>query len=144
MSIHTIHIINGPNLNLLGKREPHIYGDETFTDYLKTLRGVFSHLDINYFQSNHEGALIDTLQQVGFESDGILLNAGGLTHTSIALADTVSAISSPVVEVHISNIYERETFRHHSFIEPVAHASIVGHGLKGYEMAIHLLLKGEI
>jgi len=114
-----ILILNGPNLNLLGKREPEIYGSQTFEEYFDFLEKKFEAHNLFYFQSNHEGVLIDKLHEVGFSWDGIILNAGGYTHTSIALMDAVSAITTPVVEVHISNIYEREKFRHHSYLEKV-------------------------
>jgi len=136
----TIHIINGPNLNLLGKREPEIYGTQTFEEYFETLKAHFSDHELHYFQSNHEGALIDKLQEVGFSADGIIINPGGYTHTSIAMADTVAAITTPVVEVHISNIYERESFRHHSYIKANCKTSIVGQGIDGYKQAVESLL----
>ena len=137
----TIIIINGPNLNLLGKRQPEIYGNQTFEDYFKILVQKFSDCSLEYFQSNHEGALIDKIHEVGFSYDGIVLNAGGYTHTSIALADAISSVTTPVAEVHISNIYERESFRHHSYIEAVAVTSIVGKGMIGYDEAITFLSK---
>ena len=139
-------ILNGPNLNLLGKRQPEIYGSQTFEEYFSLLEKKYEHEDIvlYYFQSNHEGTLIDKLHEVGFLWDGIVFNAGGYTHTSIALADAVAAISTPVVEVHISNIYEREEFRHHSFLKNVCVESIVGNGLKGYEEALTFLMKTKI
>ena len=131
-------ILNGPNLNLLGRREPEIYGEDTFEDFLLHLKGKFvdADVDLEYYQSNHEGELLDKMHEVGFTYDGIILNAGALTHTSIALADAVSAIKTPVVEVHISNVHKRETFRHHSYISPVAEGVIVGLGLRGYELAV--------
>lgn len=135
-----ILILNGPNLNLLGRREPEIYGHQTFEDFYAHLKVRYTDITLSYFQSNHEGALIDKLQEVGFEIDGIVFNPGGYTHTSIALADTVSAIPAPVIEVHISNIYERESFRHHSYIKAVALSSIVGEGLNGYHLAIQKLI----
>lgn len=137
-----ILILNGPNLNLLGKRQPEIYGSQTFEEYFSLLEKKYEQEDIvlYYFQSNHEGTLIDKLHEVGFLWDGIIFNAGGYTHTSIALADAVAAIATPVVEVHISNIYEREEFRHHSFLKNVCVESIVGKGLKGYDEAIQLLI----
>lgn len=137
-----ILILNGPNLNLLGKRQPEIYGSQTFEKYFSLLEKKYEQEDIvlYYFQSNHEGTLIDKLHEVGFLWDGIIFNAGGYTHTSIALADAVAAIATPVVEVHISNIYEREEFRHHSFLKNVCVESIVGKGLKGYDEAIQLLI----
>ena len=137
-----IIIINGPNLNLLGKRQPEIYGTQTFEDYFKELEDRFPNMNLFHFQSNHEGALIDKLHKFGFHFDGIILNAGGYTHTSIALMDAVSSIETPVVEVHISNIYEREEFRQHSYIEKVSVKSIVGKGLEGYAEAIEYFEKG--
>lgn len=136
-----ITIINGPNLNLLGLREKGIYGDQSFEDYLKLLREKFLGAQINYFQSNHEGELIDKIHEIGFAGDGIVLNAGAFTHTSVALADAIAAIKSPVVEVHISNVFKRESFRHHSFISPVCFGSISGFGLDSYRLAIQSLLK---
>jgi len=137
-----ILILNGPNLNLLGKRQPEIYGSQTFEEYFSLLEKKYEQEDIvlYYFQSNHEGTLIDKLHEVGFLWNGIIFNAGGYTHTSIALADAVAAIATPVIEVHISNIYEREEFRHHSFLKNVCVESIVGKGLKGYDEAIQLLI----
>jgi len=140
--VKKICIINGPNLNLLGKREPEIYGNQTFEEYLSLLKLKFiQKVEIDYFQSNHEGALIDKIQEIGFESLGIVLNAGGYTHTSIALADCVNAISAPVIEVHISDIKNREPYRHHSYLEAVSHSSIIGKGLSGYQLAVERLLK---
>ncbi|MFK8007071.1 MAG: type II 3-dehydroquinate dehydratase [Saprospiraceae bacterium] len=138
-----ILILNGPNLNLLGKRQPEIYGSQSFEEYFDILEKQFENEDLQlyYFQSNHEGILIDKLHEVGFLWDGIIFNAGGYTHTSVALADAVASISTPVVEVHISNIYEREKFRQHSFLKNVCVESIVGKGLKGYEDAIVFLLR---
>ncbi len=131
-----IAIINGPNLNLLGVREPTIYGNEGFETFLKTLREKYSDVEISYFQSNHEGAIIDELHQVGFDYDGIVLNAGAYTHTSIAIADAISAITTPVIEVHISNVHKREEFRHHSMISRVCKGVIAGFGLDSYRLAI--------
>jgi 3-dehydroquinate dehydratase-2 len=133
-------IINGPNLNLLGRREPEIYGEDTFEDFYLLLRGQFPQVNIHYFQSNHEGALIDKLHEVGFVYDGIILNAGAFTHTSIALADAIAAIETPVIEVHISNVHKREAFRHHSYISAYAEGVIVGLGLRGYELAVQYFL----
>lgn len=133
-------IINGPNLNLLGQREKDIYGNQTFESYYEQLKAVFPEHRIDYFQSNVEGELINFIQSVGFSTDGILLNAGGYTHTSVAIGDAVKAISTPVVEVHISNIYARESFRHTSFISPNAKGSIIGMGLNGYRLAIESFL----
>ncbi len=135
-----IAIINGPNLNLLGKREPEVYGTQTFEDYLNTLRKQFPTVEIDYFQSNVEGELINALHTYGFEHAGILLNAGGYSHTSVAIADAVKSIQTPVIEVHISNIFAREEYRHHSFISGVAKGCIVGLGLDGYRLAIENLL----
>lgn len=132
----TIHIVNGPNLNLLGKREPEVYGTLTFNHFLEQLRKEFPLLDLRYFQSNHEGALIDYLHEHGFAPTGFILNAGGYSHTSIALADAVAAIPAPVVEVHISNIYARESFRHHSHLSRVCKGCLAGFGLDGYRMAL--------
>jgi 3-dehydroquinate dehydratase II len=135
-----IIIINGPNLNLLGKREPEIYGNQSFEEYFINLKKQFPTLELAYFQSNSEADLINKLQEVGFDHHGIILNAAAFTHTSVAIADTVKAIKTPVVEVHISNIYNRESFRHHSFIAPNAKGSIVGFGLQGYALAIQSFL----
>lgn len=142
MSKHIL-ILNGPNLNLLGRREPEIYGRETFEDYFKKLQSNHPDISLDYYQTNHEGSIIDKLHEVGFTFNGIILNAGGYTHTSIAIADAIKSISSPVVEVHISNIYEREPFRHLSYIEPVCITSIVGEGLPGYDQAINFLKGGK-
>lgn len=133
-------IINGPNLNLLGQREKDIYGSQTFESYFEQLKAVFPEHRIDYFQSNVEGELINFIQSVGFSADGILLNAGGYTHTSVAIGDAVKAITTPVVEVHISNIYARESFRHTSFISPNAKGCIIGMGLNGYHLAIESFL----
>jgi len=135
-----IAIINGPNLNLLGKREPDIYGNISFDDYLKILKKKFSKVSFHYYQSNVEGELINELQRVGFDHDGIIINPGGYTHTSVALGDTVAAISTPVVEVHISNVHAREDFRKNSFISAKAKGTIAGLGLKGYELAVEYFL----
>ena len=129
-------IINGPNLNLLGKREPEIYGSETFEVYLNTLKSKFSTVSIDYFQSNIEGELIDKIQEVGFSYDGIILNAAAYTHTSIGIGDAIKAITTPVVEVHISNTFSREDFRHQSYISPNARGVILGFGLQSYDLAI--------
>lgn len=136
-----IGIINGPNLNLLGNREPSIYGNITFENFLNDLSNTFNHIKIDYFQSNHEGFLIDKLHEWGFDYDGIILNAGAYTHTSIALADAIKAINTPVVEVHISNIHIRESFRNKSFIAPVASGSISGFGLNSYKLALYALIE---
>ena len=135
-----IIIINGPNLNLLGKREPEIYGSESFEAYFKSLKEQFPNLELDYFQSNIEGALIDKLHEVGFSYDGIILNAAAYTHTSVGIGDAVKGISSPVIEVHISNTYSREEFRHQSFISPNANGVILGFGLKSYALALQTFL----
>jgi len=135
-----ILIINGPNLNLLGVREKSIYGDQSFETYLEELRQRFPDIVLDYFQSNVEGEIINKLHEVGFNIDGIILNAGGYTHTSVAIADAVKAIKVPVVEVHISNILAREEYRHISFISPNAFGSIMGFGLDSYRLAIESLL----
>ena len=131
-----IIIINGPNLNLLGKREPEIYGHQTFEDYLEILRSKFPKIELDYFQSNIEGKLIDKIQDVGFSYDGIILNAGAYTHTSIGIGDAIKAITTPVVEVHISNTFSREEFRHQSYISPNAKGVILGFGMVSYDLAI--------
>lgn len=137
-----ILVLNGPNLNLLGIREPEIYGRQTFEEYFALLQNIFPHEELHYFQSNHEGALIDKLHEVGFHFDGIVLNAGAYTHTSIAIADAIGGITTPVIEVHISNIHAREAFRRHSFLSAKCTGSIVGLGLDGYRLAIqHFLQK---
>jgi 3-dehydroquinate dehydratase II len=138
MTRKKILILNGPNLNLLGTREPEIYGHQTFDQYLDILREKFTNqLDIEYFQSNEEGAIINKLHEVGFTYEGILLNAGGYTHTSIAIADAVSSIKTPVIEVHISNVHAREAFRGHSYLSPNCKGVIVGFGLRGYELGLY-------
>lgn len=135
-----IAIINGPNLNLLGKRETDIYGNMPFEQYLDSLRKKYTDVEISYFQSNVEGELINELQRVGFDYDGIVLNPGGYTHTSVAIGDAIAAIKTPVVEVHISNVHAREDFRKLSHVSGKAAGSIFGLGLKGYELAIDYLL----
>ena len=135
-----IIIINGPNLNLLGKREPEIYGANSFDDYFKELQIKFSDVDLSYFQSNIEGEIIDKLHEVGFSYDGVILNAAAYTHTSVGIGDAVKAIETPVVEVHISNVHAREEFRHHSYIAANAKGVIVGFGLKSYDLAIESFL----
>jgi 3-dehydroquinate dehydratase-2 len=131
-----IAIINGPNLNLLGKREPEVYENQTFEDYFETLQKKFMDAELAYFQSNIEGELIDKIQEYGFSYDGIILNAGAYTHTSIGLGDAIKAITTPVIEVHISNTYARESFRHQSYLSGNAKGVILGFGLKSYELAI--------
>lgn len=136
-----IAILNGPNLNMLGKREPEIYGHQSFEEYFEQLKTQFPHCNLVHFQSNHEGALIDAVQQEGFRSQGLIINGGGLSHTSISLADAIGLVPVSCVEVHISNIYARESFRHHSMLSPVCKGSIVGLGMRGYEMAIRFLIQ---
>jgi len=134
-------IINGPNLNLLGKREPEVYGNASFEDYFKTLESKFGELSLSYYQSNIEGELISKLQEVGFSYDGIVLNAASYTHTSVGIGDAVKAIDTPVVEVHISNTHQREDFRHVSYISAAAKGVILGFGLQSYALAIQSFLK---
>lgn len=134
-----ILILNGPNLNLLGVREPDVYGKMSFDNYLEELRKKYPEETIVYYQSNSEGQLIDKIHEVGFEYDGIIFNAGGYTHTSVAIADAVSAVKTVVIEVHISNIARREGFRHTSFLAPVCEGSIAGFGLDSYELALQAL-----
>lgn len=135
-----IQIINGPNLNLLGRREPGIYGARSFDDYLETLRARYPDVQLDYFQSNHEGDLIDCIHQCGFEADGIVLNAGAYTHTSVALHDALRAVPAPAVEVHISNVHQREEFRHRSLISAACKGVICGFGLDSYRLAVESLL----
>ena len=131
-----IQIINGPNLNLLGKREPGIYGNEGFEGYLENLKSKYPTLEIGYFQSNVEGELINKLHEVGFSFDGIIMNAGAYTHTSIAISDAIAGIKTPVIEVHISNVYAREEFRHHSMLAKNCKGIITGFGLQSYELGL--------
>ena len=131
-----IVIINGPNLNLLGTREPEIYGNSTVEEYLKILIAEFPSVDFVYFQSNIEGEIINKRHEVGFSADGIILNAGGYTHTSIAIGDAIKAIKTPVVEVHLSNVFARESFRHESFLTPVCKGCISGFGMQSYKLAV--------
>lgn len=135
-----IQIINGPNLNLLGKREPEVYGNTSFEGYMEQLRTVFPDCELSYFQSNHEGSIIDKIHEVGFSFDSIVLNAGGYTHTSVAILDAIKAVDALVIEVHISNIHAREEFRHKSVIAPACKGSIIGFGLASYDLAIRFLL----
>ncbi|MCU0380715.1 MAG: type II 3-dehydroquinate dehydratase [Chitinophagaceae bacterium] len=137
----SITIINGPNLNLLGKREPGIYGSRGFESYLEELEKLYPDVVFHYFQSNVEGELVNALQRFGFESDGIILNPGGYTHTSVAIGDAIAAITSPVIEVHISNVHAREDFRKISHVSAKARGTISGLGLKGYELALKALLE---
>ena len=138
-----IAIINGPNLNLLGKREPGIYGSMSFEDYLVTLKSKYPQVGIHYYQSNVEGELINELQRVGFDHDGIIMNPGGYTHTSVAIGDAIAGIKTPVVEVHISNVHAREEFRKLSHVSGKSAGSIIGLGLKGYELALQYLITKE-
>lgn len=135
-----IIIINGPNLNLLGKREPEVYGNQTFEDYFEMLQKRFPGITLDYFQSNIEGELIDKIQQTGFSYDGIVLNAAAYTHTSVGIGDAVKAVTTPVVEVHISNTFSRESFRHQSYISPNAKGIIIGFGLQSYDLALQHFL----
>ncbi len=138
-----IAIINGPNLNLLGKREPGIYGNKSFDQYFIELQSLFSEIEFSYFQSNVEGELINELQRVGFDYQGIVMNPGGYTHTSVAMGDAIAAISTPLIEVHISNVHAREDFRKISHVSAKAAGSIIGLGLKGYELAIRWLIDNQ-
>lgn len=131
-----ILILNGPNLNLLGKREPEVYGDQTFEDYYEVLQSKFKDVDLEYYQSNIEGEIISKIQEVGFSYDGIVLNAASYTHTSVGIGDAVKAIETPVVEVHISNTHKRESFRHLSYISSGAKGVILGFGLQSYDLAL--------
>lgn len=132
-------IINGPNLNLLGRREPEIYGNRSFEDYLESLKADFQQVQIDYYQSNVEGEIINKLHEVGFSYDGIILNAGGYSHTSVAIHDAIAAITTPVIEVHISNIYAREEYRRHSLLSDACRGVICGLGLDGYRYAVEAL-----
>lgn len=131
-----IAIINGPNLNLLGKREPEIYGNQTFEQFFNDLQKKYPQVELTYFQSNIEGEIINKIHEIGFDFDGIILNAGAYTHTSIAIADAIKSVKTPVIEVHISNTFARETFRHHSYVSPVAKGVVLGFGMKSYELAL--------
>jgi len=136
-----IKIINGPNLNLLGRREPEKYGDTTFEDYIQKLRKRYPEVDFDYFQSNIEGEIIDEIQKSGFSADGIILNAGGYTHTSVSITDAIAAVKSPVIEVHITNISAREEFRHTSLIGRSCAGSILGFGLESYRLAVEAVIE---
>lgn len=138
-----IHIINGPNLNLVGVREPEVYGNRSLDQYLQELADEFPQHTIDVYQSNIEGEIVDRLQQVGFDDCGIVLNAGGYTHTSVAIADAVAAITAPVVEVHISNIYSREPFRHKSLLSPVCKGIVAGFGLDSYRLAVQAFINHQ-
>ncbi len=135
-----IIILNGPNLNLLGKREPDVYGNTSFESYFESLKSNYPAIELSYFQSNIEGELIDKIQEVGFSYDGIILNAAAYTHTSVGIGDAIKAITTPVIEVHISNTFARESFRHQSYIAPNANGIIMGFGLKSYELALRSFL----
>jgi len=135
-----IQIINGPNLNLLGKREPTVYGSKSFEDYLEELKARFPQYQLAYYQSNVEGEIVNKLHETGFSFDAIILNAGAYTHTSIAIADAIRSISTPVIEVHISNVFQREKFRHHSYLSEVCKGCIVGFGLDSYRLAIESII----
>ena len=140
MSMKHIEIINGPNLNLTGKREPEVYGSTTMEEYLEGLRARFPEVEITYYQSNVEGELIDRIQQIGFRYDGLIVNLGGYSHTSVALRDALLAVPAPKVEVHLSNIFAREEYRHHSLITSACRGMVCGLGLQGYELALRALL----
>ena len=135
-----ILVLNGPNLNLLGVREKSIYGDQSFDAYFKSLQERFAAVDLSYFQSNSEGEIIDKLHEIGFDYHGVVLNAGAYTHTSVAIADAIAAIKTPVVEVHISNVHQRESFRHHSYLSKNCKGVILGFGLDSYRLGIESLL----
>jgi len=136
-----ISIINGPNLNLLGVREPSVYGNRTFDDYLVELKQAFPQVEFDYFQSNIEGEIIDHIQQVGFSYDGLVINAGGYSHTSVAIHDALASVNTPVIEVHISNIYAREEYRRHSLLSDACKGIVCGLGLEGYRYAVQFFLK---
>ena len=135
-----IVIINGPNLNLLGRREPGVYGSVSFEGYLTKLRAAYPEVKIDYFQSNHEGAIIDRIHADGFSADGIILNAGAYTHTSVAIADAIRAVATPVIEVHISNVHQREAYRHHSFLSAACRGVVLGFGMESYRLALESLV----
>ena len=140
-----IYVLSGPNLNMLGKREPEIYGSQTLEDIHNSLKekAALRQIDVYCFQSNHEGQLVDLIQEAGEKASGLIINAGALTHTSIALADAIRAIDIPAIEVHMSNVYQREDFRHHSYLSPVVIGLICGFGSQSYELALDVLLKDE-
>ncbi|MFC3196918.1 type II 3-dehydroquinate dehydratase [Parapedobacter deserti] len=138
--MNNVIIINGPNLNLLGVREKSIYGEQDFPAYFESLKSSYPTLELSYFQSNHEGAIVDKLHEVGFSATGVVLNAGAYTHTSLAIADAIAAVPVPVVEVHISNVYAREPFRHHSYLAKNCKGVICGFGLDGYRLAVESLI----
>lgn len=134
-----IQIINGPNLNLLGKREPGVYGNQSFESFFEELKAKYPQMELLYYQSNSEGAIIDKIHETGFTLDGIILNAGAYTHTSVAIADAIRSVTAPVIEVHISNVFKRETFRHHSYLSEVCKGCIVGFGMDSYRLAVEAL-----
>ena len=136
-----IQIINGPNLNLLGKREPEVYGSESFEDYFNELKKKFPETELHYFQSNVEGELINKIHEIGFKFDGIIINPGAYTHTSVAIRDAIAGVTAPTIEVHISNTHKREEFRHNSYISAVSKGIIIGLGLNGYELALLNLIR---
>ena len=136
-----IQIINGPNLNLLGKREPTVYGNQSFETYLEELKLQYPDVQLDYFQSNTEGAIIDKIHETGFNYDAIVLNGGAYTHTSIAIADAIRSVTVPVIEVHISNVFKREEYRHHSYLSDACKGCIVGFGMDSYRLAIEAVLK---
>jgi 3-dehydroquinate dehydratase-2 len=138
----TVLIINGPNLNLLGKREKNIYGDQSFEDYFSQLQQKYAQVNLEYFQSNSEAEIIDKVHEVGFDIDGIVINAGAFTHTSVAIRDAIAGVTTPVVEVHISNTHSREEFRHKSYLSAVCKGVILGFGLDSYRLAIEHFLNG--
>ncbi len=135
-----IQIINGPNLNLLGKREPGVYGTQSFEEYFEELKKLFPDVDLHYFQSNTEGEIIDKIHETGFSFDGIVINAGAYTHTSVAIADAIRSIKTPVIEVHISNVFKRESFRHHSYLSEACKGCIVGLGMNSYRFGVQALV----
>ncbi len=134
-----IQIINGPNLNLLGKREPGVYGSQSFESFFEELKAKYPQAELLYFQSNSEGAIIDKIHETGFTLDGIILNAGAYTHTSVAIADAIRSVTAPVIEVHISNVFKRENFRHHSYLSEACKGCIVGFGMDSYRLAVEAL-----
>lgn len=136
-----IQIINGPNLNLLGKREPGVYGNQSFEAYYEDLKKQFAEVKLFYFQSNVEGEIIDKIHETGFDFDGIVLNAGAYTHTSVAIADAIRSVKTPVVEVHISNVFKRESFRHHSYLSEACKGCIVGFGMNSYSLGVQALIQ---
>jgi len=144
MSNKKIQIINGPNLNLLGRREPDVYGSQTFDSFFEELKKRFTHVELFYYQSNVEGELINKLHEIGFSFDGVILNAGAYTHTSVAIHDAIGAIKTPVVEVHISNVYAREEFRHKSLITSKCAGMMTGFGMEGYALALNYFLSQPI